>query len=66
LLKTDATDAIYIGDSNADMAAGRDAGVKTYGAHWLETFQASEFTTAPIRTLTSVDDFYTHILTTKG
>lgn len=62
LLDTKAEDAIYIGDSNSDMAAGRDAGVTTYGAHWLDTFQASEFTTQPARILTSVDDFYTYIL----
>ncbi|RKN86574.1 HAD family hydrolase [Paenibacillus ginsengarvi] len=40
-------ETLFIGDSEADMRAGKGAGVFTIGAHWLENVQTHEFGTMP-------------------
>ena len=40
-------EAIFAGDSEADMRAGKAAGVFTVGVHWLEHIQTAEFETKP-------------------
>ncbi|WP_019423478.1 NUDIX hydrolase N-terminal domain-containing protein [Paenibacillus sp. OSY-SE] len=40
-------EAVWIGDSEADIAAGIAAGVYTAGAKWFDTVQSDHFATAP-------------------
>jgi pyrophosphatase PpaX len=38
---------IFVGDSNADIRAGKDAGILTIGVHWLPTVQSLNFEIIP-------------------
>lgn len=49
-------ETVFIGDSEADMRAGKGAGVFTIGAHWLENVQSLHFDTKPDLTVTSTGD----------
>ncbi|MEF3302980.1 HAD family hydrolase [Paenibacillus sp. GYB003] len=40
-------ETVFIGDSEADMRAGKGAGVFTIGAHWLDNVQTHRFETKP-------------------
>ncbi|WP_152654824.1 HAD family hydrolase [Oceanobacillus sp. CFH 90083] len=40
-------EAMFIGDSNADIEAGKAAKVVTVGVHWLDNVQSSHFHPAP-------------------
>lgn len=44
-----AEETIFVGDSDADMRAGRAAGVRIVGVQWLSTFQTHLFTETPDR-----------------
>lgn len=57
LLKVDASEAIYIGDSDADVQAGRQAQVYTIGAHWLPEYQTAEFAEQPDSIVRSIEQF---------
>ncbi|MVO98079.1 HAD family hydrolase [Paenibacillus lutrae] len=46
-------EVIFVGDSNADMMAGKSAGVVTMGAQWFGTVQNQELSPAPDHVLTS-------------
>ncbi|MDF2717142.1 MAG: family hydrolase [Paenibacillus sp.] len=46
-LGADKAETVFIGDSEADMRAGKGAGVFTIGAHWLENVQTHRFETTP-------------------
>lgn len=50
-------EAVFIGDSDVDIKAGKSAGVETIGVQWLPTFQTQNFTTDPDRVFTRVNDF---------
>lgn len=50
--------AIFLGDSNADIGAGKAAGVRTFGVHWLSTFQSPVFDAAPDRIFTKISEFH--------
>ncbi|CAG7653562.1 NUDIX hydrolase N-terminal domain-containing protein [Paenibacillus allorhizosphaerae] len=50
-------EAVFVGDSNADIAAGRAAGLRTYGAHWLSVSQTMAFELRPDDIFTGVDPF---------
>ncbi|WP_367281415.1 HAD family hydrolase [Planococcus shixiaomingii] len=40
-------EALFIGDSDADIGAGLQANVYTIGVHWLPDFQTADFTVEP-------------------
>jgi HAD superfamily hydrolase (TIGR01509 family) len=40
-------ETVFVGDSDADIRAGKSAGVATVGAHWMETVQNRTFGVAP-------------------
>ncbi|MBH5319600.1 HAD family hydrolase [Paenibacillus sp. GSMTC-2017] len=48
------SNAIFIGDSNADIVAGKAAGVRTYGVQWLSTSQSLVYDLNPDAIFTSV------------
>ncbi|MBT2764341.1 HAD family hydrolase [Paenibacillus sp. ISL-20] len=52
LLGLSTSDVVFVGDSDADIAAGKSAQVFTIGAHWFDTVQNVEFSVEP-------DDIYT-------
>lgn len=47
----------FVGDSDADIVAGKAAGLLTVGVHWLKHFQTTQFGTRPDYYLTQVSDF---------
>lgn len=57
LLGVENSDAIFIGDSDADIHAGVQANVYTIGVHWLPDYQSSEFTIEPNSVFKSVSEF---------
>ena len=57
LLEVKNSEAIYIGDSDADIAAGIRANVFTIGVQWLPEYQTSTFSEEPNLILKSVKEF---------
>ena len=57
ILKVDYSDAIYIGDSDADVIAGRKANVYTIGVQWLPEYQTVVFSEQPDAIISSVEQF---------
>ncbi|MFD1738646.1 HAD family hydrolase [Bacillus salitolerans] len=51
------TDAIFLGDSDADIQAGRQANVHTIGVQWLPNYQTLEFSVQPDQKISSVKEF---------
>ncbi|MNC30649.1 Pyrophosphatase PpaX [compost metagenome] len=56
-LGIDPADAVFIGDSNADILAGKAAGLRTYGVRWLSTFQSQTYEVEPNGVFNHVTDF---------
>lgn len=57
LLKVETSEAIYIGDSDADVVAGVQANVYTIGVQWLPEYQTATFNEQPDLSLKSVQEF---------
>nr|WP_226669844.1 HAD family hydrolase [Metabacillus litoralis] len=51
------TDAIFLGDSDADILAGKQANVHTIGVQWLPNYQTLEFGFQPDQMLSNINDF---------
>ncbi len=51
------TDAIFLGDSDADILAGKQANVHTIGVQWLPNYQTLEFSVQPDQRLSKVNEF---------
>jgi pyrophosphatase PpaX len=50
------SNAIFLGDSDADIKAGQDANVYTIGVQWLPNYQTVEFTIQPDKIFYKIDD----------
>ncbi|MDI2588940.1 HAD family hydrolase [Psychrobacillus sp. NEAU-3TGS] len=61
LLDVNKEDAMFVGDSEADIAAGVSAGLLTIGVQWLEDYQTADFITQPNRIIKEIKHF-NHIL----
>lgn len=57
LLAVENFEAIYIGDSDADIVAGLQANVYTIGVQWLSDYQTEEFKEQPNSIIKSVIEF---------
>ncbi len=57
------TEAIFLGDSDADIQAGKQAKVHTIGVQWLPNYQTLEFSVQPDQMFSSVDEFIQHLQT---
>jgi pyrophosphatase PpaX len=57
LLKVERSEAIYIGDSDADVIAGKQANVYTIGVQWLPEHQTSVFSAQPDSIINSIAEF---------
>ncbi|NHN32062.1 HAD-IA family hydrolase [Paenibacillus sp. S3N08] len=50
-------EAVFVGDSHADIKAGKAAGLRTYGVQWLSTYQSIHFEVEPDLIFTKVGQF---------
>lgn len=57
ILGLDKSKAVFLGDSNADILAGKNAGIRTYGVQWLSTYQNQVFEVPPDLIFKSVPEF---------
>ncbi|MBP2243281.1 phosphoglycolate phosphatase/pyrophosphatase PpaX [Cytobacillus eiseniae] len=57
LLHIKNNEAIFLGDSDADILAGKQANVHTIGVQWLPNYQTLEFSVQPDQMFNSVDEF---------
>ncbi|MEW9503407.1 HAD family hydrolase [Jeotgalibacillus marinus] len=57
LLGVQNDEAIFIGDSEADILAGVQANVYTIGVQWLPDYQTSDFVTKPNQVIKSINEF---------
>ncbi len=51
------TEAVFLGDSGADIMAGKQANVYTIGVQWLPNYQTLEFSVQPDQMFSSVNEF---------
>lgn len=51
------TEAVFLGDSDADIQAGKQADVNTIGVQWLPNYQTLEFRVQPDLLLNNVNEF---------
>src|SRR5699024_5274591 len=51
------TETVFLGDSNADILAGKQANVFTVGVNWLPNYQTPEFSVKPDQMNSKVDEF---------
>ncbi|WP_249745242.1 HAD family hydrolase [Mesobacillus boroniphilus] len=58
-------EAIFLGDSDADILAGKQASVYTIGVHWLPNFQTIEFSIQPDEVFSDISEFLPSFLETK-
>ncbi|WP_064093880.1 HAD family hydrolase [Rossellomorea aquimaris] len=58
-LDIDNSNAVFIGDSDADILAGKGANVYTIGVQWLPNYQSVEFEVQPDRILKRVKELKT-------
>lgn len=56
-LRSSPETAVYAGDSDSDVRAGRSAGLTTIGANWLPNPQTRQFDTNPDYILTGAGEF---------
>jgi len=52
-------EAVFLGDSDADIMAGKQANVLTIGVHWLPNYQTIDFKVQPDEVYRSINDFIT-------
>lgn len=49
-------EAVFLGDSDADIMAGKQANVFTIGVHWLPNYQTIEFSVQPDEVYSSINE----------
>ncbi len=59
-------EAVFVGDSDADIRAGQAAGLYTVGVQWLPTFQTASFAARPDAVYTSAADFTAFVREVTG
>jgi pyrophosphatase PpaX len=56
------TEAIFLGDSDADIMAGKQAEVHTIGVHWLPNYQTMKFSIQPDEVFSNINEFLPSLL----
>jgi pyrophosphatase PpaX len=51
-------EAVFLGDSDADIMAGKQANVHTIGVHWLPNYQTIEFSVQPDEVYSNINEFF--------
>lgn len=59
-------EVVFVGDSDADISAGRSAGVLTIGAHWFDTVQNAHFAVEPDQVFTEPRQLLTLVMTERN
>jgi pyrophosphatase PpaX len=59
------TDAVFLGDSDADILAGKQANVHTIAVQWLPNYQTLEFSVQADQMFSSVDEFVQSLKITR-
>ncbi|WP_102262448.1 HAD family hydrolase [Mesobacillus jeotgali] len=59
------TEAIFLGDSDADILAGKHANVPTIGVQWLPNFQTIDFSIQPDEVYSKINEFLPSLPDTK-
>ncbi len=57
IMGVDKKEVIFLGDSNADINAGKAAGISTYGVQWLSTYQNATFEVKPDLIFSNTQEF---------
>lgn len=57
ILGVETDEAMFIGDSEADIQAGKQADVYTIGVNWLPDYQTNEFTAIPDSNYSNINEF---------
>jgi phosphoglycolate phosphatase/pyrophosphatase PpaX len=57
LLEVEKSEAVFVGDSDADIISGKQSDVLTIGVQWLPEYQASAFSEQPDLLMSSVTEF---------
>jgi pyrophosphatase PpaX len=63
LLGVTAEEALFLGDSEADMEAGQRAGVRTIGVQWLSVSQTEQFHSKPEAVFTRFEELSAYLTT---
>ena len=50
-------EVVFLGDSNADIIAGKSAGVRTYAVQWLSTYQSTVYDVEPDAIFKNTSEF---------
>jgi pyrophosphatase PpaX len=58
IIDVQSNDAVFVGDSDADILAGIKAQVFTIGVHWLPDYQTADFSSKPHAILKTAQDFW--------
>lgn len=61
LLEVESSEAIFVGDSDADVIAGKQSGIFTIGVQWLPEYQSATFGEQPNLLINSVTDFENYV-----
>lgn len=61
LLDVDRSEAIFVGDSDADIIAGKQSNVFTIGVQWLPEYQAKAFFEQPDLIVRNVTEFMSYV-----
>ncbi|SFB07525.1 pyrophosphatase PpaX [Lentibacillus halodurans] len=61
VLNAGSPEAMFVGDSDADIDAGNRANVRTIGVQWLPNYQTAQFTSKPDALFKDVSDFIKYI-----
>jgi pyrophosphatase PpaX len=51
-------EAVFLGDSDADIMAGKQANVHTIGVHWLPNYHTIEFSVQPDEVYSNINEFF--------
>ncbi|WP_460151391.1 HAD family hydrolase [Salinicoccus sesuvii] len=57
LLGSNSDETIFLGDSDADIISGKQAGVYTIGVHWLPNIQTAQFSVQPDIVFEDISEF---------
>ncbi|WP_108669349.1 HAD family hydrolase [Peribacillus acanthi] len=58
-------EAVFLGDSDADILAGKRANVYTIGVQWLPNYQTMEFKVQPDEVYSNINEFLPSLLVSK-
>lgn len=61
LLEVESSEAVFVGDSDADVIAGKQSGIFTIGVQWLPEYQSATFGEQPNLLINSVTDFENYV-----